>query len=58
LPTVALVCKFVLPEALSKIILARITIPTGRDRELAKLSSCTSSQEHIRGEPHPDVGFE
>src|SRR5258708_2667647 len=48
LPTVALlspiwraICKFVLPEALSKIILARITNPAGRDRELAKLSSCS-----------------
>src|SRR5260370_20193016 len=48
LPTVALVssncraiCRFVLPEALSKIILARITNPAGRDRELAKPSSCS-----------------
>src|SRR5712691_9356069 len=48
LPTVALVspiwraiCRFVLPEALSKIILARLTSPAGRDRELARLSSCS-----------------
>ena len=48
LPTVALVnpnwraiCMFVLPEALNKIILARLTSPAGRDRELARLSSCS-----------------
>jgi hypothetical protein len=42
LPTVAFVspnwraiCMFVLPEALNKIILARLTSPAGRDRELA-----------------------
>src|ERR1700675_2542368 len=48
LPTVALVslnwhaiCRFVLPQALCKIILARVTNPAGRDRELAKPSSCS-----------------
>jgi hypothetical protein len=48
LPTVALVspirraiCWFVLPEALSKIILARLTSPAGRDREPAIPSSCS-----------------
>ena len=48
LPTVALVspswraiCMFVFPEALSKIILARLTSPAGRDRELARPSSCS-----------------
>src|SRR5260370_20932068 len=32
---------FVLPEELSKIILARLTSPAGRDRELAMPSSCS-----------------
>src|SRR5215469_6041004 len=32
---------FVLPEALNKTILARLTSPAGRDRELARLSSCS-----------------
>ena len=48
LPTVALVssswraiCWFVLPEALSKIILARLTSPAGSDREFARPSSCS-----------------
>src|ERR1700689_4507927 len=33
------------PEALNKIILARRTRPDGRERELAKLSSCSRSSE-------------
>ena len=35
--------RFVLPEALNKIFLARRTNPAGRERELAKLSSCSRS---------------
>src|ERR1700688_1772067 len=32
---------FVLPEALNKILLARLTSPAGSDRELARPSSCS-----------------
>jgi len=35
------ICRFVLPEALSRIILARLTSLAGRDRELAMPSSCS-----------------
>jgi hypothetical protein len=52
LPTVALVspiwraiCRFVLPEALSKIILARLTSPAGRDRLATKVEP--GAREHI-----------
>src|ERR1022692_675652 len=41
IPNWPAICRFVLPEALSKIILARLTNPAGRDRELARLSSCS-----------------
>jgi hypothetical protein len=48
LPTVALVsaswraiCRFVMPEAFSKIILTRLNSPAGRDREFARPSSCS-----------------
>src|SRR5262252_10587381 len=48
LPTVALVnpnwraiSMFVFPEALSKIILARLTNPDGRERDLANDSNCS-----------------